>query len=187
MGKRKRRDAVVERLRRAEDEQVLVTVDPGREADDIDGYVVGVGEVWFVLALLDDRIVLDGWAALRIADVRAVHLRRQGEWMRPALRQRGQWPPAAPTTVPELDTPRGPVESWRHEPLVTVHDEQPDRCYIGVARGLDERFLRLQEVTPRAAWTDRLTKYPVDEITRIDIGGRYEEALLISAGPPPAV
>ena len=36
---------------------------------------------------------------------------------------------------------------------------------------------------PRGVWNSRTTKHRVEDITRVEAGGRYEQALLSVAGP----
>lgn len=70
---------------------------------------------------------------------------------------------------------------------ITIHpeDDDPDVCFVGAPVALGDRSLRLLEVTPRAVWNSRPTKHRVEDITRVDVGGRYEQALLSVAGPAP--
>lgn len=101
-----------------------------------------------------------------------------------ALTLREMWPPAPPVTGVDLDTVDALLTSLMGQPLVTIHPEHddPDVCFIGAPVDLANGKLRLLEVTPRAVWTKRPTKHRLDDITRVDIGGRYEQALLGVAG-----
>lgn len=181
----KRQAKVRERLGRAQDELALVRIDRGSDVDSIDGYVVSVGAEWLLLAVLDHAIVLDGHTALRLEDVRRVRSRSSGDMAQQALDLREQWPPGPPAVQVDLDSTWAMLTSLMTQPLVTVHPENEDAdiCFVGVPVGLGDRSLRLLEVTPRAVWASRPTKFRLDDITRIDIGGRYEQALLSVAGP----
>jgi hypothetical protein len=181
----KRSEQVRERIRRAQDELALVRVARG-DLDVIDGYVVAAGAEWLLLAVLDDAIVLDGHAALRLKDVRRIGRRGNGEMAQQALTLRGQWPPMPPAVPVDLDSVDGLLTSLMAQPVITVHPEHddPDVCFVGAPVGLENDVLRLLELTPRAVWTRRPTKHRVDDITRVDVGGRYEDALLSVAGPP---
>jgi hypothetical protein len=185
----KRQDKVRECLRRAQDELALVRIDRGEDVDRMDGYVVAVGAEWLLLAVLDDAIVLDGHAALRVEDVRRVRSRSTSDMVQQALTVREHWPPTPPAVQVDLDSTRGLLTSLMTQPLVTVHPENEDAdiCFVGAPAGLGDRSLRLLEVTPRAVWNSRPTKYRLDDITRVEIGGRYEQALLSVAGPAPDV
>lgn len=183
----KRKEKVRARLLAAQTDLALVRIDRGGVLDVIDGYVLGVGVEWLLLAVLDHGIVLDGHTCLRVRDVKHVGRRHVGDMVQQALALRGQWPPTLPTAALDLDDASGLLSSLTGEPLVTVHAEHDDAtiCFIGAPVGLGERSLRLLEITPRAVWHDRPTKHRVEDLTRVDVGGRYEEALLNVAGPPP--
>lgn len=184
----KRQEKVLERLRRAQDELALVRIDRGSDLDLIEGYVVAVGAEWLLLAVLDGAIVLDGHTALRLQDVRAVRQRSSGDMAQQALTLREQWPPTLPAVQLDLDSARGLLTSLLAQPVITVHPEldDPDVCFVGAPAELGDRSLRLLEVTPRGVWNSRPTKHRVEDITRVDIGGRYEQALLSVAGPATA-
>jgi hypothetical protein len=47
---------------------------------------------------------------------------------------------------------------------------------------VSERNVTLQEVTPDAEWENTLTKFTCSQITRVDLGGSYEAALLLVQG-----
>ncbi len=70
-------------------------------------------------------------------------------------------------------------------PLVTIHREKVDRsaCWIGRVVDVGKARVTLLEIGPDATWDDRLETYRLSEITRVDFGGDYEDALhLIGAG-----
>jgi hypothetical protein len=74
-------------------------------------------------------------------------------------------------------------------PLVTVHDEfdRPDVCWIGAVQSVDATKLRLLKVDPSGDWERRASTFDPENITRIEFGGGYDEALHLVAGPPPVV
>ncbi len=184
-GKGKGEGQVGERLRAAAEELDLVRLERG-EIEPLEGYVVGVGEQWCLVARLDPALVLDGHVAVRLQDLSRLRTPPRQEVAQGALVLREQWPPRAPEGV-QLDDVRSVVTSLA-APLVTVHPEHddPDVCFVGQPRGFGRRTLWLRELTPAATWTNDVTKHRLDAITRIDVGGRYEQALLELAGPPPA-
>ena len=183
----RKRDEALKRLVEVRDEQALVRIDRGGELDLLEGYVVAIGTEWLLLALLDPAIVLDGHAALRLTDLRRVRRRQSGEMAQQALTLRGQWPPTPPEPGLDLESTEGLLTSLMTQPVLTIHPEHdnPDICFVGAPVAQDDQTLRLVEVTPRGVWNSRPTKYRVEGITRIDVGGRYEQALLSVAGPLP--
>ncbi|MGW6982393.1 hypothetical protein ACWGE1_23630 [Streptomyces sp. NPDC054932] len=157
-----------------------------READRLDGFVVGTGAAWTLIALCSD-IQLDGWAAVRTPDITKV--RRQGGedclTVR-ALRRRGLWPARAPRPELALDGPaelaKGASDAFG---LVSLHVERhaPDACWIGEVAEVRPKSLRLREVDTEARWHPELSKFPFKDLTRVGFGGRYERTLLEFAGP----
>jgi hypothetical protein len=72
--------------------------------------------------------------------------------------------------------------------MVSVFDEfdRPAVCWIGAVKSVDESKLRLLEVNTRGGWARRPRTFDPADVTRIDFGGGYEEALHLVAGSPPA-
>lgn len=182
----KRQEKVRERLRRAQEDVALVRVYRGDDLDVIDGYVLALGREWLLLAALDAAIVLDGQTALRLSDVRRVGRPRRGDMVQQALKLREQWPPAASQEAFDLDSGSGLLASLMSEKVITVHPEHddPDICFVGAPVTIDGDCLWLLEVTPRGVWLSRPTQHRVEDVTRVDLGGRYEEALVSVAGEP---
>lgn len=175
-------------LHRARQELHAVKIARNGDFDDIEGFVLDIGRQWVLLAVLDASIVLDGFAALRIEDIHTVDVQASSDFIRKALTLREFWPPSQPPRPVGLADVRELLSSSAGAtPLVTVHLEEtdPDCCYIGVVREIDTDHVALLEVTPSAEWELEPTSYPLDEITRVDLGGRYEDALFSIAGHPP--
>lgn len=150
-----------------------------------EGFVIGASAEWTLLARCSD-IQLDGWSALRTADITKV--RRRGDetclTVR-ALRRRGQWPVRIPPGV-SLDDPAALLKSAGSEfGLISVHAERqvPDACWIGAVTRLRTRSVRLREVDTGARWHADDTTFRFKDITRVDFGGRYETTLREFAGP----
>jgi hypothetical protein len=159
-----------------------------RGADVIEGFVVGVGSKWVALQRLSDRIEFDGWTLLRLKDIQAVSLDPDEECFEvKALKARGQWPPSPAALA--LDQPENMLASaGRDGTMICVFDEfsRPDVCWIGSIAALDEHSLALREVNTRGGWARSTRAFDPSDVTRVDLGGGYEEALHLVAGPPPA-
>jgi hypothetical protein len=71
--------------------------------------------------------------------------------------------------------------------MLSVHCEldRPDVCWVGAVRRLEGKTLWLLEVTTQATWARTESSFDLDDVTRLDIGGGYEEALHLVAGAPP--
>jgi hypothetical protein len=115
-------------------QQTLVRVSRTiRRGDKLDGFVVGIGQAWVLLAVLDPNIYLNGYAALGLGDVAKVS-RRGGPdtFVGRALAAPGEWPPAAVDV--DLDSVADLVRTASEvAPLVALHVEEddPDVCFIG--------------------------------------------------------
>lgn len=82
-------------LDKAVREQALVRVRRSiRRSDKLDGFVMGVGQAWLLLALLDPNVYLNGYVAVRLADLSKVEVRAGPDsFVGRALAARGEWPP----------------------------------------------------------------------------------------------
>ena len=192
-GKRKKppidQQALVKRLARAQQNQLLVTVRRWiPKADRLEGFVVGIGEKWVALQRLSDRIAFDGWQLIRVQDIQAVSMDPDPDCFEvKALKARSLWPPSAPELT--LDDVFSAVDSASAATaLVSVFDEfdRPDVCWIGDVTSLDDSKLHLLEVNTRGGWARRPRTFDPADVTRIDFGGGYEEALRLVAGPAPS-
>lgn len=168
----------------------LAVVRVGRSiprADTVEGVVVGIGAEWVLIAVVDPMVVLDGLVAVRLADVTKV--RRCGgadSFVGRALRARGQWPPPGDATLDLDGTRELLITAAAASALVTIHIEEvrTDVCFIGRPVRVGPRVLRLREITPEAEWTDEPSRWRLPDITRVEIGGSYEAALLVVGGSP---
>ncbi|HYY10481.1 MAG TPA: hypothetical protein VE781_06050 [Kineosporiaceae bacterium] len=190
MGKVKGRSTakVRRRLEKALRRQSLLRIHRGyRKAGDLEGFVVGLGREWVLLALLGDGVHLNGHVALRLAGLSTVTTNRKpGSFIHRALQARGEWPPEAVDV--DLDSAAGVVRSAALlQPLVTLHIEAIDAgvAFIGRPVKVGRRRVHLLEVDPEAEWWPVPTTWRLDDLTRVDFGGDYEEALTLIAGPPP--
>jgi hypothetical protein len=142
-----------------------------------------VGPRFFLLALVSDRIRFDGFECFRCGDVKNLRPDLYTAFVEAALKKRCERRPKKPRVsvggIEELLLSAG-----RSFPLVTIHREQvdPHECWIGRVQGVDGGRLSLLEIGPDARWEDSPEKYRVAEITRVNFGGDYEDALHVVAG-----
>jgi hypothetical protein len=154
------------------------------KADRLEGFVVGLGPNWVVLHLLDE-VVLNGWSIVRLDTIARVERGGEHAFSTRVLRHRGASP--AP-----LDIDLGEAEDLLADlgekfPLVSIHREalDPTVCAIGRPVRIGARKLHLLDIDPDALWDHAPRKFPYDDITRVDVGGRYEDALHELGGYPP--
>lgn len=106
---------------------------------------------------------------------------KRADLLQTALANRGR--PRVPRV--HLETTRTILESVSAiSPLVTLHREEvdPEACHIGQVIGTNRTQVALLEISPHAVWEQTAATYALREITRIDFGGSYEEALLLVGG-----
>ena len=154
-----------------------------RRADKLEGFVLKIGAEWLLLHVLNPAMFLDGHVAVRVSDVRSVKTLGSDSFAARALRHYGDKPRKLGKV--ELRSTKAVIASASKTfSLVTIHIEQrdPSVCYIGMPVALSTRALRLREISSEARWDDEPTTYWLRDVTRVDIGGRYERALLAVGG-----
>ena len=169
--------------------QALVTVTRRiPEADPVEGFVTSVGSNWVALARLGNGIVFDGFALLRIKDLKSVRqeIHDQARVEVRALHARSLWPP--PEAAVQLNGFVDAVTSAAGiSEILTVFTEytRPDVCTIGAVLSVDNQTLALLELGPRGRWSGRSRLIDAEDVSRVDFGGQYEHALRLVAGTPP--
>lgn len=151
-------------------------------AEDMDGFVVAIGSNWLLLHKASDHVFLDGHAIIPVAEVFDAWLvPAESSVVERALRLQGADPQALPDLP--LGSAREALQYLNdHSPLVSVFIERdvPDVCLIGRVSRFEEDTFTLDTITPAARWEDEETlRY--DAVTRIDFGGKYEQALALVA------
>lgn len=151
-------------------------------SEELKGFVVGLGAGWLLIHKADDWAYLDGYAAIPVADIfDAWTIDPHATVTERALRLRGEHPQPLPELDP--DTARSVLEyADASFPLVTVYVEReiPDVCYVGRVKQFDDDDFTLETITPGARWEDE-ERFAYDAVTRIEFGGRYEDALALVA------
>ncbi len=149
-----------------------------------DGYIAAVGTDFFALELVSDSIRFDGFNCLRYADVTTfenpapyANFQTKALGMR-GLHRQESLPVDLSGLSPLLRTAGAAF------PLLTIHIESsdPDVCFIGKVASVSDERLDLIQVTPDAECEVGATQFALSEITRVDFGGDYEDALLLVAG-----
>ena len=142
------------------------------------GYVLDIGPVFFLIALVSDRIWFDGFECFRIGDALGIRYDPYTGFVEAALAGRGEQKPAGPdvslASLTELL-----LSSNNAFPLVTIHHEEsdPDVCHIGCVISVGPDRVFLHEISPDATWEESPTGHPLEGITRVNFGGDYENAL----------
>jgi hypothetical protein len=146
------------------------------------GFVAGIGPEFFALQIFDKACRIDGFNCLRYRDVTDWKAPEPySDFLRKALLARGLTP--ASGLAVELGSLTTILETANKAfPLVAIHLEEDEGvCYIGRVQSITESEVSLLEISPDARWDSAPTLHPLSEITRVDFGGAYEEALHLVA------
>lgn len=150
------------------------------------GFVLACSDTLTLLHCLDKQtFTLNGYSVIRNDDVSlyAVYDRPDYYFESRALRVKGIEPKMPPeisvTNLPDLLT-----SVDKYYPLTTLYREliNPDACIIGRVLDMAPKTFTLFEVDDCAEWIGP-RRYRFADITRIDFGGGYEEALSLVARP----
>jgi len=164
----------------------LVRVRRRFESSHVRGYVMDVGPKFFLLCLVSDRLRFDGFECFRIADVKGLKHDPYADFAEAAMKLRDQRKPRKPKV-----SLQGKDEMLRTAgqafPLVAIHREKvdPDVCHIGKVVAVKAKRVHLLLIGPDAQWDERSTDFSLREITRVNFGGDYEDALHLVGGSPP--
>lgn len=154
------------------------------EEGTISGYVLGIGPRFFLMAVLGDDMRFDGFQCLRLSDVRRLQSPHPYEtFVEAVLKKRGEPLPGKPR-VKLASLGQLLRSANRAFPLVTIQRERtnPDGCEIGRVLAVNEKQVSFLEIGPDAVWDEEPKAYRLGEITRVDFGGGYEEALHLVGG-----
>ena len=148
------------------------------------GYILDIGPQFFLLKFVAEDIAFNGFQAMRIEDVTKLEVpHTYADFVERALELRREVAPPQPQI--DLSSPSTLIESAsRSFPVITIHREKadPDVCHIGRVIEVTSARVRLREITASAEWEDEIFDYGTSEVTRVDFGGRYEEALVLVGG-----
>jgi hypothetical protein len=164
--------------------RLLVRFASALDRGTVSGYVLDVGPQFFLIALLSDGIRPNGFQCYRLSDIRRLQVPdKYAKFQEAVLKKREiRFPKKPPVIVSSLAELL--ITANRAFPLVTIHREKVDAsvCSIGRVVQLSEGRVTLLEIGPGAIWDDQLETYRLSEITRVDFGGDYENALQLIGG-----
>jgi hypothetical protein len=155
------------------------------EHSSIRGYILDIGPKFFLMALVSDRFWLDGFECFRVSDVSDVRPDPYAHFAETVLQKRcervSKKPRLSVASIEELL-----LSASRVFPLVTVHREQvdPGVCWIGRILSVERGQMSLLEINPDATWDEKPNHYRLSEITRVNFGGDYENALHLVGKDP---
>lgn len=146
-----------------------------------DGFVVAANEEMVLLQLVDDSVRLNGYQVLFLEDISDfAHPAPFNDFQKKVLALRGE-----EVVDPEVELDDLAVlliDVSEEFGLVTLHREEiePDSCEIGRVIRADAVTYELEEIGSDARWFDDTFEYDLYDITRIEFGGAYEDALILA-------
>lgn len=152
--------------------------------DGLYGFVLAWSETLTLLHVLETAtFTLNGYSVIRNADVSlyAVYDRPDYYFASRVLRLKGITPRPLPgisvASLPELL-----ASVNEHYPLFTIHRERvnDEVCNIGRLAAVTPKTFTLFEIDDCAEW-DGPHRYRFEDVTKVDFGGGYEEALALVA------
>ncbi len=121
-----------------------------------------------------------------MSDVRDLAIAPHASFVQAALRRRGERLRKTPRVrLDNIDTIL--LSANRAFPLVTIHRERvdPHVCWIGRVLGIANGRVSILEIGADARWDTEPSEYRLSEITRVNFGNDYENALHLVGGDPP--
>ena len=149
-----------------------------------EGVALAQGPNLVLVALLSDRIDLDGYEVLHISDITSC--RREFErkaFYHSALELKKELP-AKSIAVDLSSMPALLTSAQKLFSLLTIHRERlfPGECDIGRLKLHSEDAFAIHYINPSAQWRDEPGHYRYADVTRVSFGGEYEAALALVAG-----
>ena len=137
---------------------------------------------FLVMQVVDESFHLDGYSVLPIEDIDRYRVAEEQDDMTRYVLINRYGPEYLDSTVIEqmnLEDFSFLKQVHKHYPLISVHRGYISDTKFSVGRivRVEEDFSLLHEVSTEACWIDGLMKFDYDDVTRIDFGGAYEEAL----------
>lgn len=176
---------IINQLKKAMRTKCLIRLKRRFEDCFIRGYVTDIGAEFFILALVSDRCWYDGFECFRIRDIKSVAIDPYRTFTESALRKRN----ALRNKKPNIDL--ASIENLlltanKKFNLVTIHREKvkPEACWIGRVLEIKKQRVSILEIGPNAKWDKSPEKHRINEITRVNFGGDYENALYLVGGEP---
>jgi hypothetical protein len=148
------------------------------DEDPLKGFLLGQTKNLLLLNLVNTAMVcLNGYSVIGRREVTRVKVQRKDAFLARALRLKH----LSPRMPPGIS-----IESWqellesvnRQFPLFTIHQERLDNevCYVGRLAASSPTSFGMKEIDPDARWS-RARSYKFKDLTRVDFGGGYEDAL----------
>jgi len=172
------------KLHQTRTKQTYVRVEraPKHSVGYLEGFVVGVGREWALLAQTSDGGWPDGYIAFRLSDVKSI--KSNTGISEKFARLQIDWPPINPFTGVDLNSVTGVITGLAAgQQLVGIEKERErDALWIGQLDDIWPKWVWLTEVDSTGTWLPAPLGYRLRRITTVQTGTRYLQALSQVAG-----
>lgn len=144
----------------------------------LEGFLIERTKDLLLLNLVNpDVVCLNGYSVIRHRDVRKLKVQRKDSFLIRALNLK-KLSPSGPCDISIASWPDLLVSLNRQFPLFTIHQEALDSevCYVGRLAARSATTFGIKEIDPDARWS-RSRSYKFKDLTKVDFGGGYENAL----------
>ena len=151
------------------------------------GFVVGSSDDLILFHVLGtDTFRLNGYSAIRTDDVRDYRDFNKNDYWQNRVARHFKISPVRPAGISLTSIPELLASISKRYPLVTIHPERtkPGICYIGTLLFMNKATFTIDDLDSDAEWSGtRRLKF--SDVTRVDFGGGYEQALALTAPKRP--
>lgn len=143
--------------------------------------IISESDSLILMARIKDDYLVDGFSVVQKKDIYKCHNIRGDIRFKTATQYFGLNPPNKCPINVKVESWYKFLTSWLKTMPLAVHVEQtmPDRFYIGYLTKITSRFLTLRTISKECRM-DSLEKIQINNLTRIDFGGRYETIIHIA-------
>ncbi len=144
----------------------------------LEGFLLERAKDLILLNLVNtDVVCLNGYSVIHRRDVRKLKVQGKDAFLIRALRLKNI-SPSRPSGVSIASWPNLLESLTREFSLFTIHQEWLDNevCFVGRLATVSASTFGLKEIDPDARWT-RSRSYKFKDLTKVDFGGGYEDAL----------
>ena len=142
------------------------------------GFVLDYSDSLTLLNVLKDDFYLNGFTVIRNSDITKYRAYDKDDYfLNMALRLKS----IKPARKPKIDLTKWASvlqTAQKRFPLITIHRETISNkvCYIGKLISVSEKTFSLYDIDSSANW-DRPYRRKLADLTKVDFGGGYEDAL----------
>ncbi|HZS04258.1 MAG TPA: hypothetical protein VFD58_05430 [Blastocatellia bacterium] len=142
------------------------------------GFVLDYSDSLTLLNVLDHNFYLNGFTVIRNSDITGYRAYDKDDYfLNQALRLK---------SIKAARKPKVDLSNWasllltaqKLFPLLTIHREaiSSNVCFVGKLVSVTEKTFTLYDIDPDANW-DRPCRRKLADLTKVDFGGGYEDAL----------